>query len=42
MWEYVAINYKVLTCIKVLEIKNKCLLCKWLFEILNEGGFGMN
>jgi hypothetical protein len=24
--------------IEVLELKNKCLLCKWLFKILDEGG----
>jgi hypothetical protein len=24
--------------IEVLELKNKCLLCKWLFKILAEGG----
>jgi hypothetical protein len=24
--------------IEVLEIKNKCLLCKWLFKLLSEQG----
>ena len=28
--------------VEVLELKNKSLLCKWLFKILNEDGFGMN
>jgi hypothetical protein len=25
-------------CIEVLEIKNRCLLSKWLFKLLNEDG----
>ena len=24
--------------IEVLDIKNKCLLCKWIFKLLNEKG----